>query len=136
MYFYLTSGSLTKLKQNMLMALYHLIIKICNQEMFFFSLLFAHNIIIHHIYPNSHAIFWISRLSPWKERVRKMGVNPGFERGLLHHNALSTYGTPPGCSCPGSNFVPIWDPFLWRYRTQRIFFTSPCWILLDWDRLG
>ena len=32
-------------------------------------------------------------------------------------NALYTHGTPPGCRCPGSDFVPIWDPLLWRNRT-------------------
>ena len=30
--------------------------------------------------------------------------------GLPHLNVLSTYGTPLGCRCPGSDFVPIWDP--------------------------
>ena len=32
-------------------------------------------------------------------------------------NALCIHGTPLGCHCPGSDFVPIWDPLLWRNRT-------------------
>ena len=40
------------------------------------------------------------------------------------------------CRCLGSDFVPIWDPLLWHNHTQRIFFTSPCWIMLDCWRLG
>ena len=87
--------------------------------------------------PNSLAPFFVSSLSPRKGRGQKMGVPPGFRTGdPPHHNALFTHGTPPGCRCPGSDFVPIWDPLLWRNRTQRIFFTSPCWILLDCGRLG
>ena len=66
-----------------------------------------------------------------------MGVPPGFRTGdLPRHNALFTHGTPLGWCCPGSDFVPIWDPLLWRNRTYHIFFTSPCWILLDCGRLG
>ena len=84
------------------------------------------------INPNSHAPFFVSRLSPRKGRGPKMGVpRLGFEPG-----ASRTKCTPPGCRCPGSDFVPIWDPLLWRNRTERIFFTSPCWILLDCGRLG
>ena len=72
-----------------------------------------------------------------KGGVKKWGFPLGFELGTpRNHNALFTHGTSPGCRCPGSDFVPIWDPLLWRNRTWRIFFTSPCWILLDCGRLG
>ena len=68
--------------------------------------------------PNSLAPFFVSSLSPRKGRGQKMGVPPGFRTGdPPHHNALFTHGTPPGCRCPGSDFVPIWDPLLWRNRT-------------------
>ena len=70
------------------------------------------------INPNSLAPFFVSSLSPRKGRGQKMGVPPGFRTGdPPHHNALFTHGTPPGCRCPGSDFVPIWDPLLWRNRT-------------------
>ena len=72
----------------------------------------------HYINPNSLAPFFVSSLSPRKGRGQKMGVPPGFRTGdPPHHNALFTHGTPPGCRCPGSDFVPIWDPLLWRNRT-------------------
>ena len=68
--------------------------------------------------PNSLAPFFVSSLSPRKGRGQKMGVPPGFRTGdPPHHNALFTHGTPPGCRCPGSDFVPIWDPLLWRNGT-------------------
>ena len=68
--------------------------------------------------PNSLAPFFVSSLSPRKGRGQKMGVPPGFRTGdPPHHNALFTHGTPPGCRCPDSDFVPIWDPLLWRNRT-------------------
>ena len=58
--------------------------------------------------PNSLAPFFVSSLSPRKGRRQKMGVPPGFRtRDPPHHNALFTHGTPPGCRCPGSDFVPI-----------------------------
>ena len=67
---------------------------------------------------NSLAPFFVSSLSPRKGRGQKMGVPPGFRTGdPPHHNALFTHGTPPGCRCPGSDFVPIWYPLLWRNRT-------------------
>ena len=60
------------------------------------------------INPNSLAPFFVSSLSPRKGRGQKMGVPPGFRtRDPPHHNALFTHGTPPGCRCPGSDFVPI-----------------------------
>ena len=60
------------------------------------------------INPNSLAPFFVSSLSPRKGRGQKMGVPPGFRTGdPPHHNALFTHGTPPGCRCPGSDFVPI-----------------------------
>ena len=72
-----------------------------------------------------------------KGGVQKWGF-PAWvsNRGPPAPNALCTHGTPPGGRCPGSDFVPIWDPLLWHNRTWRIFFTSPCWILLDCGRLG
>ena len=58
--------------------------------------------------PNSLAPFFVSSLSPRKGRGQKMGVPTGFRTGdPPHHNALFTHGTPPGCRCPGSDFVPI-----------------------------
>ena len=77
-------------------------------------------IITWHVFinPNSLAPFFVSSLSPRKGRGQKMGVPPGFRTGdPPHHNALFTHGTPPGCRCPGSDFVAIWDPLLWRNGT-------------------
>ena len=53
-----------------------------------------------------------------KGGVQKWGF-PAWvsSRGPPAPNALCTHGTPPGCRCPGSDFVPIWDPLLWRNRT-------------------
>ena len=59
------------------------------------------------INPNSHAPFFVSRLSPRKGRGPKMGVPPGFRTGdLPHHNALFTHGTPLGCHCPAAISFP------------------------------
>ena len=53
-------------------------------------------------------------LTPQKGRGPKMGLPPWIQtRGLSHHNALSTPGTPLGCHCPGRHFMPIWYPLLW-----------------------
>ena len=89
--------------------------------------------------PNSHAPFSFLDYLLGEGGFTKWGFPLVSNRGDLPlHNALSTYGTPPGVRCPGSNFVPIWDLFLWHNQIYQIFFTSPwsCWILLDWDRLG
>ena len=74
--------------------------------------------------------------SPRKGRGPKMGVPPWIRTGgLSHHNVLSTPGTPLGSRCRGSDFVPIWYPLLW-HNGSFLFFTFPCWILLDWGGLG
>ena len=57
--------------------------------------------------------FFVSRLSSQKGRSLIMRFLWIHAQGLPHHNALSTHGTPLGCRCPGSDFVPIWDPLLW-----------------------
>ena len=49
----------------------------------------------------------ISRLSSQKGRRQKKGVPWDLNRGPLAPQALSTYSTPLGCHCPGSDFVPI-----------------------------
>ena len=68
--------------------------------------------------------------------VQKWGSLWIWTGGLPHHNALSTPGTPLRHRCPLSDFVPRWYLFLWHNQTKCIFFTSPCWILLDCGRLG
>ena len=59
--------------------------------------------------PNSHTHFRF--LSPRKGRVQKMGVPPWFRTGgLLHHNALSNYGTQKGVTAWAAISIPYETP--------------------------
>ena len=42
-----------------------------------------------------------------KAGVQKWGFPLDLNWGLPHHNALSTYGTPPKCSHRDSDFLPV-----------------------------
>ena len=89
--------------------------------------------------PNSLTPFFVSRLSPQKERVTKWESPPlDSNQGLLHHNAFSAYATPLGCHCPGSDFCAL-GAFstlsligfvgLSLVRIMKMFWKSHCFIL-------